>query len=316
MKRLLPLFSCLALLPLVGCDLAEDDFQPEVVVEAFLVASERLPTIRLSTTAPIGAAYSFEAYALSGAEVELVLLSDEPGADDEEAVFFYEEQVGLPGRDEFPGNYVPLVEDRATARVLPGRAYRLVVRVPDRPDLVPAGEAVRAETVVPDTFRIVAPPPDTIRYAIAEPAPAIDVTRSVNPDRQGLFVFNIEALAPDEYGLTPTIASLIEDTDDVGPEDFVQTSSPVLNEENYEEIAPGVLRLRVPWFAIAFYGPNRLSANALDDALYDYLRSRDAQFNPTTLSPGEIQRVLSNVENGAGVFGSLARVRTSVFIAE
>ena len=38
---------------LLGCDLAEDDFEPQVVVEGFLVANERLPAIRLSETAPI-----------------------------------------------------------------------------------------------------------------------------------------------------------------------------------------------------------------------------------------------------------------------
>ena len=126
----------------------------------------------------------------------------------------------------------------------------------------------------------------------------------------------IQALDPDNYELTPTIASLLENADDVDASDFVTTSSPLLNEGNYEQNPDGTLRLRVPWFAIAYYGPNRFSASALDDALYDFIRSRDAQFNPTTLSPGEIQRVLSNVENGTGVFGSLARVETEAFIAE
>jgi hypothetical protein len=305
-----PLLCLLALLALAGCDLSEDDFEPEVVVEAFLVAGEPLPTIRLSTTAPIGEPYSFDAYALTGAEVDVHLLGE--GGAAAETFGFYE-NVDVPGNEgSFPGNYAPA----ETHRVLPGRRYRLTVRVPERPDLVPPGELVRAETAVPDTFRIVNPPPDTIRYDILRPSPAIDVTRSLNPDRQGIYVFNIEALAPDDYGLTPTIAALIGDSDEVGPEDFVQTSSPILNEGNYELNPDGTLRLRVPWFAIAFYGPNLLSANALDDALFDFLRSRNAQFNPTTLSPGEIQRVLSNVENGTGVFGSLARVQTQAFVAE
>ena len=303
------LLILLAPLVLVGCDLSEDPFQPEVVVEAFLVAGEPLPTVRLSTTAPIDAPYAFEAFALSGAEVEVELVGEGGEAGE---VFAFVEVLDLGG-ERFHGTYAPV---ERWHRALPNRRYRLMVRVPERPDLVPTGEAIRAETVVPDTFRIVRPPPDTIRYAITDPSPAIDVTRSVNPDRQGVYVFNIEALDPETYGLTPTIASLIEDSDDVGPDDFVQTSSPLLNEGNYDVNADGTLRLRVPWFAIAFYGPNRLRANALDDALYDFLRSRDAQFNPTTLSPGEIQRVLSNVENGTGVFGSLARVQTTVFIAE
>jgi hypothetical protein len=299
----------LLLVPLAGCDLSEDDFEPQVVVEAFLVADEFLPTIRLSETAPIDARYTFEAYALSGAEVELALL--DAGGDVEETFGFYE-NVDVPGNvGSFPGNYVPLDGHR----VLPNRRYRLTARVPERVDLVPSGELIRAETLVPDTFRVVRFPPDTIRYNILAPSPALDVTPSVG-ENQAVYIFSIEALDPDNYELTPTIASLLENADDVDESDFVTTSSPLLNEGNYERNADGTLRLRVPWFAIAYYGPNRLSASALDDALFDFIRSRDAQFNPTTLSPGEIQRVLSNVENGTGVFGSLATVTTEAFIAE
>ena len=273
------------------------------------MADEFLPTIRLSETAPIDARYNFDAYALSGAEVELALL-DERGA--VEQTFGFYENVDVPGNEgSFPGNYVPLDGHR----VRPNRRYRLTARVPDRTDLVPAGELIRAETLVPDTFRVVRFPPDTIRYDITAPSPALDVTPSVG-EGQAVYIFSIQALEPENYSLTPTIASLLESAEDADPADFVTTSSPLLNEGNYERNPDGTLRLRVPWFGIAYYGPNRFSANALDDALYDFIRSRDAQFNPTTLSPGEIQRVLSNVENGTGVFGSLASVRAEAFIAE
>jgi hypothetical protein len=303
------LFVLLVPLALAGCDLTEDEFEPEVVVEATLVAGEPLPTVRLSTTGPIDVPYSFEAFALQGAEVRVELVG-ESGEDD---AFFFYENVDVPENEgDFPGNYVPT----ELHRVLPGRRYRLNVQVPGRPDLVPPGAFIRAETVVPDTFRIVNPPPDTIRYDILRPSPAIDVTRSLNPERQGIYIFSIEALAADLYDLTPTIRSLLEETDDADASDFVRTSSPILNEGNYDVNPDGTLRLRVPWFAIAYFGPNRFVASALDDALFDFLRSRNAQFNPTTLSPGEIQRVLSNVENGTGVFGSLAQVQTTSFIAE
>ncbi len=229
-----------------------------------------------------------------------------------EQTFGFYENVDVPGNEgSFPGNYVPLDGHR----VRPNRRYRLTARVPDRTDLVPAGELIRAETLVPDTFRVVRFPPDTIRYDITAPSPALDVTPSVG-EGQAVYIFSIQALEPENYSLTPTIASLLESAEDADPADFVTTSSPLLNEGNYERNPDGTLRLRVPWFGIAYYGPNRFSANALDDALYDFIRSRDAQFNPTTLSPGEIQRVLSNVENGTGVFGSLASVRAEAFIAE
>lgn len=295
-------FLLLFLVALAGCDLTEDDFRPQVVVEGFLIAGEPLPTIRLSETAPIEVGYSFEAQAISGAEVTITV--DELGA-------AYE----LVESRDFPGNYlVPFSFSGPTSNVVPGARYRLDVRLPNRPDLVPAGEVVSAETFVPDTFRVIRPPADTLAYNVFGPGPAIDVTASGTDDRKAVFIFSVTALDPDTYGLTPTYADLIDDDDDA--EDLVDSASPLLNEENYDQNADGTLRIRVPWLAIAYYGPNRFTANALDDALFDYLRSRDAQFNPTTLSPGEIQRVLSNVENGVGVFGSLARVSVETFIAE
>lgn len=180
---------------------------------------------------------------------------------------------------------------------------------------MPPGEAVLAETVVPDTFAVVRPPPDTVVYNVLGPGPAFDVTPSEAPGRQAVYLFTVTALDPETYGLTPTIASLIEDTD-ADPADFVNGASPVLNEGNYVRNPDGTITIRVPWLAIAYFGPNRFTINALDDAAYDFLRSRSAQFTPTTLAPGEIQDVLSNVENGTGVFGSFARVSAEVFIQE
>jgi len=304
-----PLFLLAALLlalPLAGCDLAEEDFRPEVVVEGFLFANEFLPAIRLSETAPFSATYSFEEYALSGADVRIVLL-DEAGG----------EELSVPFTEapDVPGTYVPDTTDYLVYLVRPGRRYRFEARLPGRPDLVPPGEIVRAETTVPDSFRIATPPPDTVAYDVSGPGPAFDVTPSETPGRQAVFLFTVTALDPDTYGLTLTIASLIEDTD-ADPADFVNSSSPVLNEGNYDRNPDGTITIRVPWLAIAYFGPNRFTLHALDDAAYDFIRSRTAQFSPTTLSPGEIQDVLSNVENGTGVFGSFARVSTEIFVQE
>lgn len=309
-RRVLALL--LVLVALAGCDLAEDDFQPEVVVESILISGELMTTVRLSRTAPIEETYDFDRYALSGATVRVMLLTDD--GEVEETFSFYE-NVGQPGTDgDFPGAYVPVSRPKPT--VLPNRRYRLEVEVPEAENLVPPGTLVRAETVTPDTFRIVVQPQSPIPYNIAAPSPGIDVTPSENTDRQAIFIFNIKALEPENYPLTPLAASFVENGD-LDPDELVSGSSPLLNEANYERNADGTLRLRVPWFAISYYGPNVFTANALDDAFYDFLRSRDAQFNPTTLSPGEIQRVFSNVENGVGVFGSISRATANpVFIAQ
>lgn len=307
MSRYVPFLflPVLFLIVLAGCDLAEDTFETQVVVEGFFVSGEMMPAIRLSETAPVEEAYFFEDLALSGAEVSVTLFG-EPGGPDI--------RYPLIEHPDFPGNYVVSVTEPAP-RVLPGRRYRLEARLAGRPDLVAAGEAVSAETVTPGTFRVVRPPPDTVAYNIFTPGPAIDVTAPATDGGQAVFVFSISSLDPDNNDLTPTLADLIESTD-AERGDFVNSASPLLNEDNYDRNADGTLTIRVPWFAIAFYGPNQFVVNSLDTALYDFLRSRDAQFNPTTLSPGEIQRAISNIENGVGVFGSLARVSVEAFIAE
>ncbi|MDX1531950.1 MAG: DUF4249 family protein, partial [Rhodothermales bacterium] len=216
-----------------------------------------------------------------------------------------------PPEGEFappPGTYAP--NRRHVVR--PGSTYRLEIDV--GPRFGEGGALVTAETTVPDTFRVVEAPPDTVRYDVLAPPPTTVVTPSETRGRPTVYLFTIEALEPDVYGLTPAIAQLVEETDS-DPDDLVRSASPLLNEGNYTTNPDGTLNLQVPWFAIAYYGPNRLTANAVDDALYDFLRTRESQATPTTLSPGEIQRVLSNVENGTGVFGSLASVSTRTFIA-
>ncbi len=40
--------------------------------------------------------------------------------------------------------------------------------------------------------------------------------------------------------------------------------------------------------------------------MYDFYRSRDIQGGGSTLSPGEFQNVIYNIDGGIGVFGSMA----------
>lgn len=287
---------------LAGCDLAQEEFQPQVVVEAFLVAGEPLPLVRLSQTAPISAVYEPERYAVTGAEVRIVLLD---AAGEPELTVRYEPVPESPGYYD----YVPAQHQS----VQPGRGYRLEAEIPAELGLVPPGALVTSETVVPDTFLVVRPLPDTVRYNLLAPPPSLDVTPSEHPDRQAIYVFTVEALDPERYGLTPTYADLI---DQAGEEDFRRTASPPTGESAFERNPDGTFRLSIPWFTIAYFGPNRFTINALDDNVYDFLRSRTAQFVPTTLSPGEIPDVLTRVENGVGVFGSLARQQVEVFVEE
>lgn len=286
------LFTLMGLsLALAACDLAEEPFRPEAVVNATLVAGEVLPDVRLTQTVALGRVYNPEAAALSGAEVTIARLG-ESGV--EASVHRYVEIE--PGLYRVRGTDAVVVE--------PLTRYRLRAVVPDQLGLVPPGEVIRAETLVPDTFRVVVPPPDSVRYSVLRPPPQVRVSRSAFPGRQSIYVFTVQALEP-EQGLTPAYATFLEDEDDLSQ--FTSGSSPLLNEASYVIRPDGTIDVDLLWLAVVFYGANRFVLNALDDALYDFLRSQAVQRGSATLAPGEIPEALTNVVNGRGVFGAVAR---------
>lgn len=48
--------------------------------------------------------------------------------------------------------------------------------------------------------------------------------------------------------------------------------------------------------------------------MYDFVRSESVQLGGSTLSPGEIQNVITHVEGGLGIFGSLASDTIQTYI--
>ncbi len=59
---------------------------------------------------------------------------------------------------------------------------------------------------------------------------------------------------------------------------------------------------------------NYYIANALDDNLYDYIRSQSIQQGGSTFSPGEIPNPLEHVVGAHGTFGSYARISFDLFV--
>lgn len=286
--------SLLILLLLAGCDAGSDDlFEQEYVLEAYLVAGEPVEQVRLSRTAPINETYDFTALAVRGAEVQLALL-DAPGG----AVA---ETYRLREVAEEPGVYRP---EEPRPEVRPLHAYRLDVTIPAD------GHRIAAATVVPDTFRIVNASTDAAVFQGAEQL-ELKVTRSRFPGReQSYFIFVTEALDPREEQLTPLAKAFFDQQDgDVTLEDLRVGGSPVLSEANYDVNPDETITIRYPWLAVAFFGPNRLQINVLDDNLYDYVRSQSVQQGGSTFAPGEIPNPIEHVVGARGVFGSYARVR-------
>ena len=323
MLRRLPLL--LLALSLGACDgFNDDDFEADVVVSAFLGANEPFPTVSVTQTSPFLEVYDRAAAGLEGAAVTVTLL--DPDGADESAVRY------RPGPDR--GVYVPA--DTATT-VLPQRTYRLEVAV--------EGRRITATTTVPPAISIVGDPEQSVVYGDGA-GPGVRVTQSTQPGgRQAAFVGSTRALGPSEFeevvvdgetryrsvpgtGALPT--PIYQRFLDCEPEDggtllceenplqddAVVGTSPVINEASYIDLEDGTILVQIPFIAFGYYGPYRLSLVSLDPAFQAFVQTQAVQLGGTTLSPGEIPNVTTNVEGGLGVFGSFARVVSRTTILE
>ena len=320
-----------AALALAACDAAGPaDPGNQVVVSAFLEAGGTLPPVRLTRTVPLGEVYDPATAAISDASVRVELLGA-GGAVEQAFPYVY---AGPDGA----GTYVPRPEPGALPTALPGRTYRLTAEA--------LGQTVTAETTVPETFEVLVPPPDSVVYQYNVTGPPLRITTSSTAGRQSVYVATTAALQPDEfeeilvdgetryrsrnlpgkYRPVPFVRLQIgADCREVGaflecerdPNDlFTSGSSPIINESSYILPGDGTAIVNVPWLAFGFYGPATIALVALDDALKDFVETQTLQQNPTTISPGEIPNVTTNVAGGLGVFGSFARVEAQTTLVE
>lgn len=299
MKHLLPILLLVTGLSLAGCDATSTAPEPEVVVESYQVAGEPLAPVRLTRSVDLDATYSPTATAIQGATVVIERL------DENEAVVA--RYAYVPDVDE-PGRYLPTT---SSVTVAPNTTYRLVAEVPD-------DGRVSATTRVPGAIEIVRAANDTAVFQ-SDDQPSLTVTRSNDSSsRQDRYVFTVtslldfEAMSEEELAaeLTPFYVDLWEDGD--APVSDVRVNpSPILNEANYDVNDDGTVTIDLPWIAVAFFGPNRVAVNVIDDNYYDFLRSQQAQQSGT---PGEIPNVLDRVEGGTGLFASYASVAHDVEI--
>ncbi len=297
----------IALFALVAtaCDTtSSSDHEEEVVVESYLVAGESIPVVRLTRTTDIGSRYDAKELAIRDASIRVRLLSE---TGDTEVEIEFEHDESRPGVYKPAGFHIVLAE----------RTYSLVATVPGH-------GSIAAETIVPGMFSIKSVSASSIQYQ-APTQFEQNVTASAYPGRQSIFIFSLEALEPSIASLTPFYLDAIyeissgEDYDpnslDVNELDhFLKNSSPPISEGNYEVNTDGTLTIPLPWFAIVFYGQNRVFTSAIDDALFDFLRYQQVQQGGSTLSPGEIPDILDHIDGGRGVFGSFSQVSSVVEI--
>ena len=290
MKRLS--IYCCALLILAGCELYEqNDYEEYYVVESYLIANGDLPMVRLSTTSPIEEQYSFQENALSNAQVEIRLLNADSTI--AERYSYSESNAGV---------YVPETDVSVQSEQL----YQLHVATASR-------DTVTATTYVPGSFRTVNELQDRYTYQSREQIEITTTPSSYITERQTFYIFSVNAVDPDSSDLTPFYRDLVIDQDSE-IQNYYINSSGIINEQNYEQNENGNITLTVPWLAIAFYYSNDVVATAIDNNMYDFLRSQDVQTGGTTLSPGEIQNIRYHVNGGIGIFGSMAADTNRVYI--
>lgn len=297
MKRLLPFALALALTT-AACDTTQPSIhEAEPVVEAYLVAGEPFGQVRLTQTTDLEGVYDIASLGLAGAMVRV----HELGPDGTIV-----RTIGYAANSDTVGIYRATGDERVRAST----RYRLDVRLSD-------GGTVTGETFVPGTFDFTSQSDLEKVYQGADQF-EVNVTASAYPGRQGIYVVSIRPLDPHPRNLTPFYLDAIygikageaydPDTLDVTEiEDLYEASSPPVNESSWEPEADGTIRIRLPWFAVAFYGPVQVEFNAIDDNLFDFFRYFTAQQGGSTLSPGELPNILDSLEGGTGVFGSMAR---------
>lgn len=288
-----------ALLLFAGCDAyVPATYEPEYVVEAYLAAGEPLPQVRLSRTAPVDTPYEFERYAVQGARVVIRRLGPDGGA---VASYGYREAPGQPGV------YVPTT----FANVAPRETYRLEVGFGGSGDSLT--DSLTAQTTVPAPISLGDVNADTAVYQSSDQF-ELRVRRDPGAARQAYFRFSTEALDARYEQMTPFARDLYE-RGDLTIEEMRRGASPILNEANYEVEDDSTLVIRYPWLGVLFFGPSRVVAYALDDNLYDFVRSQNVQQGGSTLPPGEIPNVLERVDGGTGVFGSFSSATFDVYVA-
>lgn len=275
MKKIIPLLTFLVILS--GCELYEqDEYREYYVVESYLVADDNLQQVRLSTTNPIEETYRFEDNTVSGATVEIQRLN--PDSSVAEEYQYQEQQAGV---------YTPVHNTTIQDKQL----YRLQV-------ITPGGDEISSITYVPGDFEITNDPQSSYVYQSSEQVELTTTASEYITDRQTYFVFTVNTLDPDPDNLTPFYNDQVDD-EDTNIEEFYINSSGIVNEGNFEQNPDnGNITVSLPWIGVAFYGSNNIIVNAIDDNLYDFLRSHDTQSGGTTLSPGEIQNIRYNIDGG------------------
>lgn len=276
-----------------GCEFfkyKESNYRELYVVESYLIANGPLPQVRVSTTSPIGEGYKISEKYLENADVEIRLLR----ADD-----------SIARRYEYYGDGIYYPVD-STMTVQANHMYQLYITLQN-------GDVIKAKTQVPGDFETINELQDAYVYQ-GNRQVGITMTPSFYPGRQTFYVFTANAMKPDTSNLTPFYAELVLKKGD-HILSYAINSLGIINEKSLIQNNDKTLTFRIPWLTFAFFGENNIIVNAIDDNLYDFLRTQNFQIGDLRFAPDEIHNVNYNITGGIGIFGSMSSDTNTVFIS-
>lgn len=270
-----------------GCDTVDPGkLDSDIVVELVLIADEPLPSLRLSRAAGLNDNIDFSDLAIRGADVHLSLRGSA------------QSRVRMEEKADIAGVYHPSVDDFI---IQPGGVYDLSIQIPG------SSETVTSTTTVPGRIALVSASLDSVVYQ-SDDQLQLTITKSSHPNRDlNYFIFVTEALDVREEQLVPLAEYIFDSDDDITVEDFRVNGSPLVSSSNFDVNPDGTITIQYPWIGVLFYGPNRLNLNAIDDNLYDLVRSQSIQQGGSTFATGEIPNPIENIVGAHGIFGSMAR---------
>ncbi len=286
-KFLIILLVLAGMITVISCETYnQEEYEELVIVEAYAIANDRLPDVRIHTTTPAEDFFDPSETAITGANVQVVLLDE---SDQSEKVFDY---FFSPA-----GNGIYIAGNRSH-RMQANRTYRLDIDFNDRP------EVIRAYTTIPDQLTVLNEIADSVVYQSEEQLEIV-IPQPQNNAQQQVYVFSIISDEPFAENLTPFYLANFED-ENIELDDVLVNSSGLINEGNFDINPDGTITLRFPWIGVAFYGENRIITGLVDRNLSDLVRSQEVQLGGSTLSPGEIPNLIYNIEGGIGIFGSMS----------
>lgn len=286
------IFLALIFAGIISCDFYEqDDYEEFYVVESYMIANDFLPTVRLSKSSEISEKYSFNAFAVSDARIEIRLLNSDSTIAEQ---YQYEE--------EKPGIYNP----NTLAVVQDERLYQLYI-------ITAEGHRISSMTYVPKDFTTVSELQKSYTYQSNQKIEILATPSAYITGRQAHYIFTVNAIHPDSSTLTPFYRDLVFNKgDDI--RSYYTSSSGIISENTFERNTNGNIQLIIPWLSVAFYDSNNVIANAIDDNMYNFLRSQNVQTGGIGFIPGDIQNIRYNVTGGIGIFGSMSSDTNRVFI--